>query len=98
MHAIEVDVPRRRLPFARADRYPRSRSWNTAQVLAGTFAILEGEVFAIESGTLYQADATIGGWIQVVLGWLLLLAGAVRVAQLRTGANTTDRPTADSRA
>lgn len=64
----------------------------TAQVLAGTFAILEGEVFAIESGTLYKADATIGGWIQVVLGGLLLLAGAVGIAQRGRACSTVSHP------
>lgn len=45
------------------------------QGLVGLVAIFEGRMYVIDHNQVYQVDATTWGWIQLILGVVVLIAG-----------------------
>ena len=56
--------------------WPRCCSWReAAQFFLGLAGVINDEVFAKVSGYIFRFDATVWGWIHMILGVLFILVG-----------------------
>lgn len=60
--------------------------------LVGLVAIVEGRMLVIEGNRVYQFDGTAWGWMQLILGVVVLLSGSVGWRARRHVSRSADAP------